>query len=162
MRRENCAPEKRPKNFRKQQIGNRAQQISSSRMTRHVNPKPAQLLNQPPNFRPAGRDFLSDLSSANHQGSVLHQQANNNSQPQVSRQVLMRRKPVWNKLVWRGHSCPRGFACCGYPCPRIPALPICPSLCDAEIIRESPRNNNVGNNNAETKPALSKAEGLGR
>src|ERR1700680_31327 len=110
----------RPENFRQKQVRNRAQLVSRCRVARHVNPQTAQLLNQTPHFGAVGGDFLGDFSSADDDGSVLHQQAHDAAESEIGRLGL---------VGWR-NSCPRSV------------LTNCAYLGDAEIMRELQRNNN--------------------
>lgn len=86
---EDGSPQQGPKNLRQKQIGDRAQLISSGGMSGDVHTQPAELLDQPPDFRAAGRNFLRDLGSAHDYRRVLHQEPDDETQAQIGRLKLM-------------------------------------------------------------------------
>jgi len=90
-------------------------------MPGNINSKIPQLLNQTPNFRTAGADFLRNFCSANNYGGVSDEQAHDASQPGVR---------LWPELVRRGRSRPR--------------TSVWPRLLDAGIMKDGPRNSNRG------------------
>ena len=90
MRVEDGSAQQRAQNFRQEQIRDRAQLISGCGMAGHIDAETAQLLDQPPDFGPAGRNFLSDLGAAHDDGCVLHEQADDAAQANVSRLKLVR------------------------------------------------------------------------
>src|SRR5437764_1239025 len=61
---ENRSTQEGPQNFGKQQVGHRPQLVAGGRKPGDINSKPPQLLNQPPDFRPAGGYFLANFRSA--------------------------------------------------------------------------------------------------
>src|SRR5208337_1777148 len=79
----NRALQRRSQHLRQQQIWNRAQLIARRWMSRDIHAQPAQLLNQPPNFRAASSHFLRNLSAADHNGSVAHEQPDNAPQANI-------------------------------------------------------------------------------
>src|SRR5215471_5458021 len=81
--RDGSASYKRSNHFGEQQVGHRAQTVSSRRMSRDINPKPAQLLDQPPDFGAASADLLCDLRAADYYGRVVAKQANDAAQSGV-------------------------------------------------------------------------------
>src|SRR5579863_4580708 len=87
-------------------------------MAGNVDAQSAQLLNQTPDFGPAGRNLLRDLCTADDDRRVLHEQTHDQSEAQVSGLKLVRA---------RLH--PRGFP-----------YAHCACLADAEIICESQGN----------------------
>src|ERR1700733_3886753 len=93
-------------------------------MARYLNPKPAQLLDQPPELRPAGGNLLSDLGTAHHHSSVFHQQPHDAPKPNVSRSM--------------GGIISRGRACLGRS--RTLACTSCSRFLNAGIMRERERN----------------------
>src|SRR5882762_3532484 len=56
-------------------------------MSSNIHAQPAQLLNQPPNFRPARPDLFRNLRAADDNGSVAHEQAYDAAQANVCRLV---------------------------------------------------------------------------
>src|SRR5271155_1156990 len=56
-------------------------------MPSDIHAQPAQLLNQPPNFRPAGPDLFGNFRAADDHGSVAHQQTDNAAEANVGRFV---------------------------------------------------------------------------
>jgi hypothetical protein len=116
---EDGAAQKRAEDFWQQQVRDGAQLISGGGVAGDIDTKAAKLLDQTPDFRAVRGNLLGNLGAAHHDGRVLHQQAHDATEAQVS----------GLRLVRRGHFGPR----------RLPAN--CAGLGDAEIMRESPRNN---------------------
>jgi hypothetical protein len=56
-------------------------------MSSNIHTQPAQLLNQPPNFRPARPDLFRNLRAADDNGGVVHKQAHDAAQANVRRLV---------------------------------------------------------------------------
>jgi len=52
-------------------------------MSGDVYAQSAQLLDQPPNFRAAGRNFVGDLGATHNDRRVFHQQANNAAEAKI-------------------------------------------------------------------------------
>jgi len=52
-------------------------------MSRNVNPKLAQLLNQTPDFRTAGADLGRDFRSTDHDGSMSDEKTHNAPQARI-------------------------------------------------------------------------------
>src|SRR5271163_3852828 len=59
-------------------------------MPRDIHTQPAQLLNEPPDFRPARPHLLGNLGAADDDGRVAHKQANNMPQANIGRLVHQR------------------------------------------------------------------------
>src|ERR1700686_3726537 len=59
-------------------------------MSSHVHAQSAQLLNEPPNFRPARPDFFRDLRTADDNGGVAHEQAHDTAEANICRLVHRR------------------------------------------------------------------------
>ena len=95
--------------------------ISSRGVAGYIDSQTSQLLNETPDFRPAGRNLLRDLGAADDDRRVSHQQAHDQAETGIR---LLRR--------WR-----EGYGARG----RAPAN--CAAFADVEIMRESRRNNNV-------------------
>ena len=96
-------------------------------MTRHINAEAAQLLNQAPYFGAVGGNLVCDLSAADNNRGVLHQQAHDPTETEIGGLWLVRRerfRPQRTFIV--------AFAFAN-----------CSGLADAVIMRESPPNNNV-------------------
>lgn len=121
MRLEDCSPHERPKNLGQKQIRDRAQLISGCGMSGDVDTHPAQLLNQPPDLRPARGNLFRDLRTADHNGCVLHQEPNDLSEPQIGWLQMWPRRALRN--------------CYMDSCPRL-TITNCAGLGDAGIIRE--------------------------
>jgi hypothetical protein len=88
----------------------------------NIHAQAAQLLNQAPDFRAVGGDFLGNLGPADDDGCVLGQQADDAAQAAVRRLLL----------VWSGSRRPLAFARANWA-----------GLADAEIMRESSRKDNA-------------------
>ena len=114
------APKKRSKDLRKQEIGNRLELISRSGMTSDIDTEAAQLLNQTPDFRTIGGNFLRDFRSADNESGVLHQQAHDAAQTKIGGLFVKRRS-----------ECPRQPTASDWCRPR-----------NVGIMRESLKNNN--------------------
>src|SRR5271157_546322 len=56
-------------------------------MSSDIHAQPAQLLNQPPNLRPARPDLFRNLRAADDNGSVAHEQADDAAQANICRLV---------------------------------------------------------------------------
>jgi hypothetical protein len=61
--------------------------IARRRMSSYIYAQPAQLLNQPPNFRPARPDFFRNLGAADNNGGVAHEQAHDAAEANIRRLV---------------------------------------------------------------------------
>ena len=114
------AAQQRPKDLRQEQIRNRAQLISGGGVSGDVHAEAAQLLNQAPDFRAVGGDFLGDLGAADDDGGVLHEQAHDAAEAHIG-------------------GC--GWCGAGVLTAQTRGSRIVPVLADAEIMRESPQNN---------------------
>ena len=94
---ENCALQLWGEHIREQQIGHGLQTISRRWMSRNIDSKIAQLLNQAPNLRTAGPDLRRDFGPAHDNRGVGNEKTHNAAQPGVS---------LRSRLMWRGHSRP--------------------------------------------------------
>jgi hypothetical protein len=63
----------RRQHLRQQQVWNRAQLIARRRVSSDIHAYPAQLLDEPPNFRSARPDLFRNLRAADDNRSVPHQ-----------------------------------------------------------------------------------------
>ena len=94
------ALDKRREDIRQEKIGNRAQLVSGGRVSCNLDAQRAQLLDETPDLGTAGTDFVSDLRSADHDGGVVHQQANDATEAHVS--FLARGSAPWHAgTSWR-------------------------------------------------------------
>src|SRR5271157_4142545 len=59
-------------------------------MSSDIHAQPAELLNQPPNFRPARPDLVGNFRAADDNGSVAHEQADDAAQANICRLVYGR------------------------------------------------------------------------
>jgi len=89
------AARERPKDLWQEQVGHRTQLISGRGMAGNINTGSAQLLNESPDFRAAGRNLFSDLGAADHNRRILHQQTYDQPQPEICRLLLRRRTRPW-------------------------------------------------------------------
>ena len=106
-------------------------------MAGNLHPRRPQLLHQPPYLGAAGVNFLSDLRPADHDHGVLHQQADNVSQAEIGRLMFVRSR----RFGWAG-SLARAGRKSGLR-PQTLAHANLARLADAEIMRESRRNDNA-------------------
>ena len=120
---EDGSAQQRPQNFRQEQIRDGSQLVSGCGMARNVDSQRAQLLDQAPNFRAAGRNLFRNLGAAHHHHRVLHQQAHDVPQANVG----------GLRFVGSSRSLAR----------RDSPHAICAGLSDEGIMRESRPNNNV-------------------
>jgi hypothetical protein len=56
-------------------------------MSSDIHAQPAQLLNQPPNFRPARPDLFGNFRAADDHGRVAHEQAHDAAEANIGRFV---------------------------------------------------------------------------
>jgi hypothetical protein len=77
-----------------QQIGDSPKLVAGRRMPGNFNSQTAQLLYQAPHLRAARTNLVGNLGAAHDHGSVVHQQAHNPPQAQVS--------PLWRGSCGRG------------------------------------------------------------
>jgi hypothetical protein len=89
-------------------------------MAGDIDPEAAQLLNQAPDFKTIGGNFLRDFRSADHESGVLHQQAHDAAEAKIGGWFVRR----------------------GRECPRTPTASDWCRLRDVGIMRESLKNNN--------------------
>jgi hypothetical protein len=89
-------------------------------MSGDIDAQAAQLLDEAPDFGAAGGNFLSDFGAADHDGRVLHEEADDATETDVGG-------------LGRGSARTEWLTCAN-----------CGGLADAEIMRDSGGNNNLG------------------